>query len=74
MALLTQTISVLNPIQTRKSNQKAIEYDQKLPQSHTADQHTAPPGRATEHLPPQDIREDSLSKATSSLFPIKIQN
>ena len=26
------------------------EYDQDIPQSHTADQPTAPQGRATEHL------------------------
>ena len=30
--------------------QKVSEYDQEIPQSHTADQPTAPVGRATEHL------------------------
>ena len=29
---------------------KKSEYDQDIPQSHTADQHMAPRGRATEHL------------------------
>ena len=44
--------------------EKVSEYDQKIPQSHTADQLTAPWGRATRH------QEDKWSKATSSLFPI----
>ena len=30
--------------------QKVSDYDQEIPQSHTADQHTAPRERATEHL------------------------
>ena len=30
--------------------QKVSEYDQEIPQLHAADQHTAPWGRATEHL------------------------
>ena len=30
--------------------QKVSEYDQAMPQSHTADQPTSPRGRATEHL------------------------
>ena len=29
--------------------EKVSEYDQEIPQSHTADQPTAPLGRATEH-------------------------
>ena len=29
---------------------KVSEYEQEIPQSHTADQPTAPRGRATEHL------------------------
>ena len=37
--------------------QKASEYDQEIPQSHTTDQPTALRGRATEH------QEDSQSKA-----------
>ena len=45
---------------------KVSEYDQKIPQSHTADQLTAQWGRATRH------QEDKQSKATSSLFPIKM--
>ena len=32
------------------SNHKVSEYDQQIPQSHTAEQPTAPHGRATEHL------------------------
>ena len=31
-------------------NQKVSKYDQERPQSHTADQPTAPLGRATEYL------------------------
>ena len=30
--------------------QKVSEYDQEIPQSHTADQPTAPRGRAIKHL------------------------
>ena len=30
--------------------QNVSEYDQEIPQSHTADKPTAPRGRATEHL------------------------
>ena len=33
------------------------EYDQEIPQSHTADQTTVMCVRATEHLQPQDIRK-----------------
>ena len=47
------------------------EYDQEIPQSQTADNPVAPRGRAAQ--PSQDTRqEDKLSKATSSLFPIKM--
>ena len=42
------------------------EYDQEIPQSQTADNPVAPRRRATQ--PPRD----KLSKATSSLFPIKM--
>ena len=43
------------------------EYDQEIPQSQTADNPVAPRGRAiTRH------QEDKLSKAISSLFPIKM--
>ena len=45
---------------------KVSEYDQKITHSHAADQPTAPWGRATRH------QEDKQSKATSSLFPIKM--
>ena len=45
---------------------KVSEYDQKIPQSHTADQPTAPWGRTTRH------QEDIQSKATTTLFPIKM--
>ena len=44
---------------------KNSEYDQEIPQSQTADKPMALQGRATHH-------EDKLSKATSSLFPIKM--
>ena len=33
------------------------ECDQEIPKSHTADQPTAPGGRATEHLQKQDIQK-----------------
>ena len=36
---------------------KVSENDQGIPQSPTADQPTASPGRATEHLQPKDIRK-----------------
>ena len=42
------------------------EYDQKIPQAHTAEQLTAAWGRATRH------QEDKQSKTTSSLFPVKM--
>ena len=42
------------------------EYDQEIQQSQTADNLMAPRGRVTRH------QEDKLSKATSSLFPIKM--
>ena len=45
---------------------KVSEYDQKIPQSDTVDQLTAPRRRATGH------QEDKQSKATNSLFPIKM--
>ena len=45
---------------------KVNEHDQKIQQSHTADQPTAPLGRAIRH------QKDKQSKATSSLFPIKM--
>ena len=32
------------------NHKKVSEYDQEIPQSHTADQPTAPWGRATKHL------------------------
>ena len=45
------------------------EYDQEIPQSQTADKPMALRGRATTITRHQ---EDKLSKATSSLFPIKM--
>ena len=33
-----------------QTQQKVNEYDQEIPQSYTADQHTALLGRTTEHL------------------------
>ena len=44
---------------------KVSEHDQEIPQSQTADNPMAPGGRATQP-------EDKLSKATSSIFPIKM--
>ena len=47
------------------------EYDQEIPQSQTAaDNPVAPRGRAAQ--PSLRHQEDKLSKATSSLFPIKM--
>ena len=45
------------------------EYDQEIPQSQTADNPIASQGRAAQ--PSQD-QKDKLSKATSSLFHIKM--
>ena len=45
------------------------EHDQKIPQSQTAYKPMAPQGRATQQSRDQ---EEKLSKATSSLFPIKM--
>ena len=49
---------------------KNSEYDQEILLSQTADKPMAPRGRATHQSP--DTRKTILSKATSSLFPIKI--
>ena len=52
---------------------KVSEYNQKIPQSHTADQPTKLCGRATEHR--ITIHQQVMyneSKATSSPFPIKM--
>ena len=38
------------PSGTYDELQKVSEYDQEIPQSHTADQPMAPRGRATKHL------------------------
>ena len=46
---------------------KNSEYDQEIPQSQTADNPVAPRGRAA-----QPSRDTRLSKAISSLFPIKM--
>ena len=46
------------------------EYDQEIPQSQTADKPMAPRGRATQQS--RDTRKTKPSKATSSLFPIKM--
>ena len=43
-SLIFTALSVLKNI-----TQLSTEYDQEIPQSHTADQPTAPRGRATEH-------------------------
>ena len=44
------------------ASQKVSENDQEIPQSHTADQSTAPRGRATEHIQQQDIRKTIKEK------------
>ena len=46
------------------------EYDQEIPQSQTADKPLTPRGRATQKITTH--QEDKLSKATSSLVPIKL--
>ena len=46
------------------------EYDQEIPQSQTADNPMALRGRAAQTITRH--QEDKLSKATSSLFPIKM--
>ena len=46
---------------------KASDYDQEIPQSHTADQST----RKSRKMVTRN-QEDKQSKATSSLFPIKM--
>ena len=57
-------------MQHRKNRaQKVSEYDQEIPQSHTADQLMAPWGRVTEDLCTVTRHpQDNKSKATSSLF------
>ena len=47
------------------------EYDQEIPQSQTADNPVAPRRRAARSTITRH-QEDKLSKATSSLFPIKM--
>ena len=53
--------------QISKVGKIVSEYDQEIPQSQTTDNPVAPRGRAA-----QPSREDKSSKATSSLFPIKM--
>ena len=50
---------------------KACQYDQEMPQSHTADQPTAPWGRATDHFLSQSIKKAvNVKQAALSLsFP-----
>ena len=52
------------------SSKIVSEYDQEIPQSQAADNPVAPQGRAVQ--PSRDTRKTNLSKATSSLFPIKM--
>ena len=51
--------------------QKVSEYDQELPQPQTADQPTAPWGRATGHLQLQDIQKTTKNINQLSLFLVK---
>ena len=43
-------------------SKRASEYDQEIPQAHTADQPMAPRGRATEHRLLQDTRKTVKAK------------
>ena len=45
-----ETLSYTSTYKEEIRHKNESEYDQKIPQSHTADQPTAPWGRATEHL------------------------
>ena len=54
------------------SGELKSEYNQEIPQSHTADQPMTPRGRATEYLKVIRHQEDNLSKVTSSLFLVKM--
>ena len=54
----------------KKHYKKVSEYDQEISQSQTADNPMAPWGRATK--PTRDTRKKKISKAASSLFPIKM--
>ena len=71
----TLPLNVLSPtiakvwIQTYK---KVSDYDQEIPQSHTADQPTAPRGEPHNTSSHKIYQEDNQNKATSSFFPIKM--
>ena len=51
----------------RLSSKKVREYDQEIPQSHTADQR-----KSNRTLTVTRHKKDNLRKATSSLYPIKM--
>ena len=53
-------------------NQKVGEYDQEIPQSQTADRPTAPLERAYRHNTVTRPPRDNNSKATNSLFLVKM--
>ena len=63
-------VSNFDMLQSTEYKKILSEYDQEIPHSQTADNPVAPRGRATQ--PSRDTKEDKLSKATSSLFPIKM--
>ena len=55
--------------------EKTSEHDQEIPQVHTAEQPTAPQGRATKHLQPQDIRKTIKVKKPTLFSPSRwLQN
>ena len=47
--MITQYPTLLLNLKRMDEYKKNSEYDQRIPQSHTADQPTAPLGRATRH-------------------------
>ena len=51
-----------NKYYKKRLPQKVSEYDQEIPKSHTADQPTAPRGRATKHLQQQDTQKTIKAK------------
>ena len=61
--------STTEPLRSLACSKRVSEYDQEIRQSQIADKPMAPRGRATQQS--RDTRKQ-LSKATSSLFPIKM--
>ena len=59
-------------LKSRYKHTKVSEYDKEIPQSHTADQPTAPRGEPHNTNSHKIYQEDNQNKATSSFFPIKM--